>query len=111
MTNKKIDPERTTPVGGDFVAVSPGRSLEKEPTKTADQVGSPNRGNGGMPSEDLRVAPQRPELAGAGAYNPTVIEDLRFLDAWERGLIPSLSAHLRARQIRRANPVRTVETR
>jgi hypothetical protein len=37
----------------------------------------------------------------AHALNPTVIEDLLFLDAWERGLCPNLSAFLRARQIRR----------
>jgi hypothetical protein len=64
-----------------------------------------------MPSGELLFASRRRELAGACADNPTVIEDLRFLDAWERGLVLSLSALLRARQIRRANPVRAVETR
>ncbi len=33
-----------------------------------------------------------------------VIEDLRYLEAWERGDIPLLGAVLRVRQIRRANP-------
>jgi len=33
-----------------------------------------------------------------------VIEDLRYLEAWERGDIPLLGAILRVRQIRRANP-------
>lgn len=38
------------------------------------------------------------------AYNRTVIDDLLFLDAWEKGLVPWLGAILRVRQIRRANP-------
>ncbi len=33
-----------------------------------------------------------------------VIEDLRYLQAWERGEVPLLGAVLRVRQIRRANP-------
>jgi len=33
----------------------------------------------------------------------TVVEDLRFFDAWEKGLVPNLSGFLRARQIRRGN--------
>lgn len=45
---------------------------------------------------------------GARADDPTVIDDFLFLDAWERGLLPSLSALLRARQIRRANAARAV---
>ncbi len=45
------------------------------------------------------------DLATAWIYNPTIIEDLRFLDAWERGCMPTLSGFLRARQIRRANLV------
>jgi hypothetical protein len=32
------------------------------------------------------------------------MEELQFLAAWENGLIPSLSAYLRVRQIRRAHP-------
>jgi hypothetical protein len=37
-------------------------------------------------------------------YVEAVIEDLRFLQAWERGDVPLLGAILRVRQIRRANP-------
>jgi hypothetical protein len=78
---------------------------------TADHVENTSRGDDGMRGEELLVASRRRELADACADNPTVIEDLRFLDAWERGLVPSLSALLRARQIRRANPARTVKDR
>ena len=78
---------------------------------TADHVENTSRGNDGMPGDELLVASRRRELADDCADNPTVIEDLRFLDAWERGLAPSLGALLRARQIRRANPARTVKDR
>ena len=78
---------------------------------TADHVENTSRGDDGMPVEELLVPPRRRELADACADNPTVIEDFRFLDAWERGLVPSLSALLRARQIRRADPVRAVKDR
>jgi hypothetical protein len=60
--------------------------------------------------EEPLVASRRQDLSSAAAYNPTVIEDLLFLDAWEEGLDPSLSAFFRARQIRRADPVRAVES-
>jgi hypothetical protein len=43
---------------------------------------------------------------GARANDPTVTADVLFLDAWERGLLTSLSAFLRARQIRRAYAAR-----
>jgi hypothetical protein len=59
--------------------------------------------------EELLVAPQRQDLSRADAFNPTVIEDLLFLDAWEGGQAKSLSAYFRARQIRRANAVRAGE--
>ena len=45
---------------------------------------------------------------GACANDPAVIDDFLFLDAWERGLLTSLSAFLRARQIRRADAARAV---
>jgi hypothetical protein len=54
-----------------------------------------------MASREPLVASRRQGLAIARAHR-TVIEDLRFLDAWEKGLVPNLSAFLRARQIRRA---------
>ena len=78
---------------------------------TADHVENTSRIDNGISGEGLLVASRRRELADAWADNPTVIEDLRFLDAWERGLVPSLGALLRARQIRRANPARTVKDR
>jgi hypothetical protein len=78
---------------------------------TADRVDNTIRTDNGMSGEELLVASRGRELADACADNPTVIEDLRFLDAWERGLVPSLGALLRARQIRRANPARTVKDR
>ena len=55
-----------------------------------------------MASREPLVASRRQELAISRAHR-TVIEDLRFLDAWEKGLVPNLSAFLRARQIRRGN--------
>ena len=58
--------------------------------------------------EELLVASRRQDLSNAGAHNSTVIEDLVFLDAWEEGHARSLSAYFRARQIRRADPVRSV---
>ena len=78
---------------------------------TVDRVDNTIRTDHGMSGEELLVALRGRELADACADNPTVIEDLRFLDAWERGLVPSLGALLRARQIRRANPARTVKDR
>ena len=59
--------------------------------------------------EELLVASQRQDLSSADVFNPTVIEDLLFLDAWEEGHVRSLSAYFRARQIRRANLIRAVE--
>lgn len=38
-------------------------------------------------------------------------EDLLFLDAWERGLVPWPGALLRVRQIRRANPALAAQLR
>jgi hypothetical protein len=64
-----------------------------------------------MPSKELLIALPRQELGGACACDPSVIKDFLFLDAWERGFVPSLSAFLRARQIRRANAVRAVPDR
>lgn len=32
-----------------------------------------------------------------------VFDDLQFVEAWENGLVPWLSAYVRVRQIRRAN--------
>jgi hypothetical protein len=60
-------------------------------------------------SGELFLATEPPDLATAWAYNSTVIEDLLFLDAWERGGAPTLSAFFRARQVRRANVVGPVE--
>ena len=41
----------------------------------------------------------------------TSIDDLLFLEAWEVGLVPNVSAVLRIRQIRRANPALAAEIR
>ena len=60
--------------------------------------------------EELLVESRRQDLSSADAYNSTVIEDLFFLNAWEEGRDRSLSAFFRARQIRRADPVRAVES-
>jgi hypothetical protein len=43
------------------------------------------------------------------ADDPSVVEDLRFLDDWERGEARGLSAILRMRQLRRAQFARTVD--
>jgi hypothetical protein len=59
--------------------------------------------------EKLLVETQQQDLRSADAINPTVIEDLMFIDAWEGGRAKSLSAYFRARQIRRANPLHAVE--
>ena len=40
----------------------------------------------------------------ASPLSPSAIEDLLFLEAWERNPLPGLGAVHRARQIRRANP-------
>jgi hypothetical protein len=61
-----------------------------------------------MFSEGQLAASIGHKFDGARAVDPTVIDDFLFLDAWERGLLPSLSALLRARQIRRANVARAV---
>jgi hypothetical protein len=61
-----------------------------------------------MPSGDQLAASIGYRFDGSCAVNPTVIDDFRFLDGWERGLLPSLSAFLRAQQIRRANVVHAV---
>jgi hypothetical protein len=61
--------------------------------------------------EELLVESRRQDLSSADVYNSTVIEDLLFLDAWEEGRDRSLSAFFRARQIRRADPVRAVESK
>jgi hypothetical protein len=60
--------------------------------------------------EELLVESRRQYLSSAGAYNSTVIEDLVFLNDWEEGRERSLGAFFRARQIRRADPVRAVES-
>ncbi len=51
-----------------------------------------------FPAEAARPAP-------AGLPDPALTEELIFLEAWARGLIPWAGAMLRIRQIRRANPV------
>jgi hypothetical protein len=61
--------------------------------------------------EELLVESRRQDLSSADVYNSTVIEDLLFLDAWEEGRDRSLSAFFRARQIRRAEPNRAVESK
>jgi hypothetical protein len=55
--------------------------------------------------EELLVESRRQALDSTDACNPTVIEDLVFLNSWEEGRHRSLSAIFRARQIRRADPV------
>jgi hypothetical protein len=52
---------------------------------------------------ELLVMVQQHNFSSVDAFNPTVIEDLMFFDAWERGHARNLSAFFRARQIRRAN--------
>jgi hypothetical protein len=61
--------------------------------------------------EELLVALPRQDLSNAAIHKSTVIEDLRFFNAWEEGRARSLSAIFRARQIRRANPLHAVEDR
>jgi hypothetical protein len=61
--------------------------------------------------EELLVESRRQYLSSTGAYNPSVTEDLVFLHAWEEGRERSLRALFRARQIRRADPVRAVESK
>jgi hypothetical protein len=62
-----------------------------------------------MLGEDQLASSPGFKFDGACANDPTVIDDFLFLDAWERGLLPSLSAFLRARRIRRAE--RKIEQR
>lgn len=50
------------------------------------------------PAEAARPAP-------AGLPDPALAEELLFLEAWAKGLIPWAGAMLRIRQIRRAHPV------
>ena len=45
-----------------------------------------------------------PLPAPAGLSDPALAEELLFLEAWERGLIPWPGVTVRVRQIRRANP-------
>ena len=59
--------------------------------------------------EELVARTRQQDLSSVDVFNPSVIEDLMFLDAWEGGHARSLSAYFRARQIRRANPVRADE--
>jgi hypothetical protein len=59
--------------------------------------------------EEVLVQSRQADLSTIEGYNPTIIDDLLFLDAWEGGRVTSLSAFFRARQIRRVNPVRAVE--
>jgi hypothetical protein len=45
-------------------------------------------------------------------YRQAVIDDLAFLEAWEKGMIPCWSSTaLRVRQLRRANPTLHNENR
>jgi hypothetical protein len=50
--------------------------------------------------EEPLVASRQQDLSSAGAYDPTVVEDLRFLDAWEGPFVfvsergGPISAHL-----------------
>jgi hypothetical protein len=57
---------------------------------------------------DGPVAARRRALADART-DDSVQEDLCFLDAWEKGLVPHLSGFFRARQIRRLSHVRGVQ--
>jgi hypothetical protein len=52
---------------------------------------------------DPTTAGSRQEQKGNSRASDTVINNLRFFDAWEKGLLPNLSAFLRARQIRRGD--------
>ena len=56
----------------------------------------------------LTAAMQR----AAGSFrDDSSISGLFFLEAWELGCVPDLSAMLRARQIRRSNPALAAEIR
>lgn len=61
-----------------------------------------------------RSTPQAPSAASApspapaGLPDPVLTEELLFLEAWARGLIPWAGATLRIRQIRHANPALAV---
>jgi hypothetical protein len=106
MAIKQIDSEPVTSAEDNLVSGLFHSELETEPT-TANDHDDGKRGRGdGVSGKELLVASRRRELAIARAHS-TVIEDLRFLDAWEKGLVPNLSGFLRARQILRGN--RSVE--
>jgi hypothetical protein len=61
--------------------------------------------------EELLVAPRRKDLSSTEPSNHTAIMDLAFLNAWEEGRERSLGAFFRARQIRRADAVRAIESK
>jgi hypothetical protein len=51
----------------------------------------------------MRAGPKRSALARAIAFEKALIDEMRFLAAWEAGRYSGLIAFLRVRQIRRAN--------
>lgn len=54
--------------------------------------------------DDDVLALQQRILDRVRSDDRSVLEDLQFLTAWDKGLVPWLNASLRMRQIRRANP-------
>ena len=62
-----------------------------------------------VPLADFSPAIAQRILARVGYDDCTVIDDLNFLVAWDRGLVPWLSGILRMRQIFRANPIVTAQ--
>lgn len=58
-----------------------------------------------VPLEGLPLAMSQRILARVGQHDSSVVDDLNFLAAWEKGLVPWLSGILRMRQICRANPI------
>ena len=66
----------------------------------------------GIPAslEEGPLAVSQRILARVGRHDSTVVDDLNFLAAWEKGLVSWLSGILRMWQICRANPIVTAQT-
>lgn len=59
----------------------------------------------------LRPTPPNSASPPARVPDHRLVEDLLFLETWERGLVPWPGALLRVRQIRRANPALVAQVR
>ena len=55
-----------------------------------------------MTDSQQQTQPEPCNLASRHAYALARSDDLRFLQAWEQGLLPAVGATVRVRQIRRA---------